>query len=276
MKVSLKGRLISGASACLLLAVAMWVVLFLSNGRVESRLAESTRDLTRVSALHSLITLTERLTTPVLKAADRGGDGSDLESEFSAASASASAAMTALDQLFTPEEATSLGYADVRERLLAVRQDATRVLTILKDPGARKKQGGQAEFDELRSSLSGRSSKVVADLRTMAEAATTAAAEGLADARATSIRSGRAALFVLVLFGIVVPFVAWWVGSAITKPVTQVSLVHKSITDGDFEQQVVVDEQGELGMLQQSSRDLLEYLRTLVVQADRLSDGDLT
>ena len=57
--LSLKGKLIAGASACLLLAVAMWVVLYLSNGRVQTRLETSIRDLDRVSGLRSLIVLTE-------------------------------------------------------------------------------------------------------------------------------------------------------------------------------------------------------------------------
>jgi methyl-accepting chemotaxis protein len=84
------------------------------------------------------------------------------------------------------------------------------------------------------------------------------------------------ALFILILFIGVVPFVGAWLGRAITTPVAQVSLVHQRIVEGDFEQQVTVSEQGELGVLQQSCRDLIDYLRTLVAQADRLSDGDLT
>ena len=54
--LSLKGKLIAGASACLVLAMAMWVVLFLSNGRVETRLETSKRDLDRVSGLRALNT----------------------------------------------------------------------------------------------------------------------------------------------------------------------------------------------------------------------------
>jgi len=274
--LSLKGKLITGASACLLLAVAMWVVLYLSNGRVESRLETSIRDLDRVSGMRALISLTERMTGPVLNAADYGSDLTEKEGEFKAASTGAATAMATLDALFTPEEARSSGYADMRDRLLDTRKDAARILEILKDPQARKDQAVDAEFDELRASLSGKSSKVVADLRKMVESETRAAGEGLDEARTTSVRSGRVALFILVLFAIVVPFVAWWVGNAITSPVTQVSLVHKAIVAGDFDQPVVVNEQGELGMLQESCKDLLSYLRSLVDQADRLSDGDLT
>ncbi|HQZ18395.1 MAG TPA: HAMP domain-containing protein, partial [Vicinamibacteria bacterium] len=274
--LSLKEKLIAGASACLLLAVAMWVVLFLSNGRVETRLQESIRDLDRVSGTRALISLTERLTGPVLNAADYGSDLAEKEGEFNTASAGAAAAMATLETLFTPEEAASSGYADVRDRLLDTRKDAARILEILKDPQARKNQTVDAEFDELRSSLSGKSSKVVADLRKMVESETRAAGEGLDDARVTSVRSGRVALFILILFAIVVPFVAYWVGKAISDPVTQVSRVHKAIVAGDFDQQVTVSEQGELGMLQESCRELLTYLRSLAEQADRLSDGDLT
>jgi methyl-accepting chemotaxis protein len=274
--LSLKGKLITGASACMLLAVAMWVVLYLSNGRVQDRLETSQRDLSRVSSLRALISLTERITTPVLNAADYGSDVAERESEFRAAAAGAAAVMVTLEGLFNPEEATSSGYASVRDRLLATKKDAGRILEILKDPGARKDKGVDAEFDELRSSLSGKSSKVVADLRKMVETQTKAAGDGLAEARATSVRSGRIALFILVLFGLVVPFVAYWVGKAISDPVSQVTRVHKSIVEGDFDQKVTVSEQGELGMLQQSCQDLLEYLRTLVDQADRLSDGDLS
>ncbi len=274
--LSLKGKLIAGASACLLLAVAMWVVLYLSNGRVQTRLETSIRDLDRVSGLRSLIVLTERITGPVLNAADYGSDVAEKEAEFNAASASAVTALSALDALFTPEEARTLGYADLREGLLATKKDAARILEILKDPTARKNKAVDAEFDELRSSLSGKSSKVVADLRKLVESETKAAGGGLEEARTISVRSGRVALFILFLFALVVPFVAYWVGKAISDPVTQVSLVHRAIVEGDFDQQVTVSEQGELGMLQQSCRELLEYLRSLVDQADRLSDGDLT
>ncbi len=274
--LSLKGKLIAGASACLLLAVAMWVVLYLSNGRVESRLETSMRDLNRVSGLRSLISLTERMTGPVLNAADYGSDLAEKEGELNAASASATNAMATLEPLFTPEEATTSGYADVRDRLLEIRKDAARILEILKDPQARKDQTVDAEFDELRSSLSGKSSKVVADLRKVVESETRAAGEGLDEARTTSVRSGRVALFIILLFAIVVPFVAYWVGKAISDPVTQVSRVHKAIVEGDFDQHVAVTEQGELGMLQESCGELLSYLRSLVGQADRLSDGDLT
>jgi methyl-accepting chemotaxis protein len=110
----------------------------------------------------------------------------------------------------------------------------------------------------------------------MVESETRAAGGGLAEARSTSVVSGRIALLILVLFALVVPFVAYWVGKAISDPVTQVSLVHRAIVEGDFERQVVVSEQGDLGALQQSCKELLEYLRTLADQADRLSGGDLT
>jgi len=274
--LSLKGKLIAGASACLVLAFAMWVVLYLSNGRVEGRLESSMRDLDRVSGLRSLITLTEKITGPVLNAADYGSDVTEKEGEFNAAATSAAAALSKLEALYTPEEAKSSGYADVRDRLLDTRKDAARILEILKDPKARKNQSVDAEFDELRSSLSGKSSKVVADLRKMVESETRAAGDGLAEARNTSVVSARVALFILILFAIVVPFVAYWVGKAISDPVTEVSLVHRAIVEGDFDRQVAVTEQGELGLLQQSCKELLEYLRSLVDQADRLSDGDLT
>jgi methyl-accepting chemotaxis protein len=274
--LSLKGKMAAGAAACMLLAIAMWVVLYLSNGLVEERLGKSRRDLARVSSLRALISVTERITTPVLKAADYGSEIAEREAEFNTASANAVAGISTLETLFTPEEATAAGYADVRDRLLATKKDAGRILEILKNPNSRKNQGVDAEFDELRSSLSGKSSKVVADLRKMVEAQTKSAGDGLADAEATSIRSGRVALVILILFAVVLPLVAYWLGKAISDPVSQVSKVHQAIVEGDFDQKVVVTEQGELGALQQSCHDLLEYLRSLVNQADRLSDGDLT
>jgi methyl-accepting chemotaxis protein len=74
----------------------------------------------------------------------------------------------------------------------------------------------------------------------------------------------------------VVPLAARSVGRSISGPVTQVTRVHQAIVAGDFEQPVFVTVEGDLGVLQESCRELLDYLRTLVVQADRLSDGDLT
>jgi methyl-accepting chemotaxis protein len=66
------------------------------------------------------------------------------------------------------------------------------------------------------------------------------------------------------------------VGRAITEPAIEVSIVHRAIVEGDLEQQVVVDEAGELGTLQRSCNELVEYLRSLAGHADRLAEGDLT
>ena len=275
-RLSLKAKLIGGAVACLVLAVAMWLVLFLSNQTVESRLETSLRDLARVSSLRALISMTERVTSPVLNAADYGSDVEEKEGEFKAASTEARAAAATLDGLFTPEESQASGYTDVRNRLFETMKDAGRILEILKDPKARKTQSVDAEFDELRSGLSAKSSKIVADLRKMVEDETKAAGVGLDDARNTSIRSGRVALVIVLLFLGVVPLVAFTVGRAIVEPVSQVSNVHRAIVQGDFDQPVQITEEGDLRTLQESCRDLLEYLRSLVEQADRLAKGDLT
>ena len=100
--------------------------------------------------------------------------------------------------------------------------------------------------------------------------------ERLLEAQATSVRSGRVALLILVLFVISVPLTARWIGRSISEPVSQVTRVHRAIVEGDFDQPVMVSAEGELGILQQSCRDLLEYLRSLVAQADQLAAGDLT
>ena len=156
--LSLKTKLTIAAAVCLLLPVAMWMVLFFSNRSVEGRLGKSERDLARVSSLRALISLTEKITSPVLNAADYGSEIDDRAAEYQAASASATAGMTRLEELFTPEEAVVSGYADVRDRLVGVAKDAGRMLQILKDPKGRKAQGLDAEFDGLHSSLSGKAS----------------------------------------------------------------------------------------------------------------------
>ena len=275
-RLSLKAKLIGGAVACLAMAVAMWAVLLLSSRAVESRLDTSQRDLARVSGLRSLISLTERVTSPVLNAADYGSDLAEREAEFKAASVAARAAAAKLDGLFVPEEAQVAGYADVRGLLFLVIKDAGRMLDILKDPNARKARSVDAEFDELRSGLSGKASKVVADLRKLVENETRAAGEGLAEARATSERSRWVQLAILLLFMVVVPALALAVGRAIIGPVSQVSKLHRAIVQGDFDHPVEVTEAGDLRTLQESCRELLAYLRSLVEQADRLAKGDLT
>ena len=261
---------------CLLLAVAMWAVLFLSNRSVEAYLATSQRDLARVSFLRGLISVTERITAPALSAAP--GDVAELDAraaQFQAAAGNAQEGLAALEGLFTAEQAASTGYAAVRVSLLAAARDAGRIFAILKSPAAERGAAG-AELDELHSSLPGESAKVVADLRAQVAAATQGAVQGLAEASATSVRGGRLAFLILVLFAFAVPLVAIWVGRAISEPVSQVSLVHKAIVEGDFSHPVSITEGGELGALQQSCKDLLEYLQSLAAQADRFSEGDLT
>ena len=271
---SLKSRLAIAAALCLLLPISMWIVLFLSNGSVEERLTKSHRDLTRVSALRGLISLTEKVTTPVLNAADYGSDIENREAEYKDAAAGASAGLARLEELFTPIEATQTGFADVRAELLGTVRDAARLLEIVTDRETKKSH--EAEFDELRATLSGKSSKVITELRKMVENQTKAAGDGLLEAQATSVRSGRVALLILILFVISVPLLARGIGRSISEPVAQVTLIHKAIVEGDFDKPVIVTAEGELGNLQQSCRDLVEYLRTLVAQADQLSAGDLT
>ncbi|MBK5256797.1 MAG: HAMP domain-containing protein [Vicinamibacteria bacterium] len=274
--VSVRAALIRGASVCLVLAVAMWAILFLSNRSVEARLSDSRRALVRVSGLRSLISITEKITTPVLNAADYGSEMAEREKEFREASARATAAAARLDEVFTAAEAVSSGYAEVRSSLFETAKGGGRILEILKNPTARKDKNTEAEFEELRASLAGKSSKVVADIRMMVETETKAAGDHLDVARDTSVRAGRMALFVLVLFLIAVPLVALFVARAIAHPVGQVTRIHRSIVDGDFEQTVTVTEEGELGILQRSCQDLLQYLQTLSTQANALSNGDLT
>ena len=204
--LSLKSRVAIAAAVCLLLPISMWIVLFLSNRSVEERLTKSQRDLARVSGLRGLISLTEKVTTPVLNAADYGSDIEDRESEYKDAAAGAGAGIGQLEGLFTPEEAAASGFADLRTRLLGTVRDAARILEILKDPALKKSH--EAEFDELRSSLSGKSGRVIADLRKMVEGQTRAAGEGLLEAQATSVRSGRVALLILV----VLTSAVWYIG----------------------------------------------------------------
>ena len=104
--LSLKSRVAIAAAVCLLLPISMWIVLFLSNRSVEERLTKSQRDLARVSGLRGLISLTEKVTTPVLNAADYGSDIEDREAEYKDAAAGASAGLAKLEGLFTSQEAT--------------------------------------------------------------------------------------------------------------------------------------------------------------------------
>ena len=271
--LSLRTKLAIAAGVCLVLPIAMWLVLFLSNRSVEARIAKSQRDLARVSSLRALISLTEKITTPALNAADYGSDLDRRESEYKEASAGATAALSRMEDLFTAEEAVASGYSEVRARLMATSKDAGRILEILKDPKARKDHGG--EFDELRSALPTKSSKVVADVRKLVETETKGAGEGLAEAQATSVRADAIALLILLIFFVAMPLVARSIGQSISKPVAQVTEVHKAIVEGDFDRPVAVTAEGELGQLQQSCQDLLGYLKSLASQADRFSDGDL-
>ena len=273
---SLREKVMIAAAIGLALPIAMWLVLFLSNQSVETRLRASERDLRRVSSLRSLISLTERVTAPVLNAADYGSDLADREAEFKAETTKVADAQKSLDDLFSAEEATAAGYADVRTRLAEVIRNGTRILDIVKDQQARKNPAVESEFDELRSQLSGKSSRVVADIRKMVETHTRAAGDGLAGARTTSVSAGRLALLILVAFLILLPLVARGIFRSIEGPVKQVSDVNRHIVEGDFDQVVEVTAEGELGALQKSSRDLLEYLQSLSAHADRLAEGDLS
>lgn len=274
-KLSLKTKLIVGASAWLALVVAMWVIPFLSNRSIEGQLTRSQRDLARVSSLRALISLTERMSGPALEAAQGGGDANVQQAAFRAASESATAEMGTLEILFTPQEAAATGYADVKSALLTTASMAARTLEIARAPEA-ERSAAETELAGLRSTLPERSAAVVADLRSLVADETRAAGDRLDDARTNSARSGRLALSVLILFGVVAPLLALWIARAVTQPVLQVTTIHKAIVEGDFDQPVTVTEEGTLGTLQKSCNDLVEYLQSLTAQADRFSRGDLS
>ena len=275
-ELSLNSRFLIAAAVCAALPLAMWLVLYFANRSVDQRMAASQDDLARVSSLRGLISLTEKMTAPVLNAADYGSEVDQRALESKAAQSDVMAGIDRLESLFPESEAQARRYQGTKGEILSIIKDTNRLIEILKAASARKASASGVEFDTLRSGLPAKASKTVAELRKLVEEETSHASEGLASVRGTVASAARLALGLLVAFVVLLPFIGLSIRRGISDPVAQVTRIHKAVVEGDFTQSVAVTTDGELGTLQQSCRDLVDYLQALAAQADRLAAGDLT
>ena len=75
-----------------------------------------------------------------------------------------------------------------------------------------------------------------------------------------------------VLIGVVA---AGFLMRTITRPLAEITEVAQAVAAGDFSRQVTINRRDEVGQLAHAFRSLLDYIKSIAVAADTLSQGDL-
>ncbi|GEM_PF-273360 len=71
-------------------------------------------------------------------------------------------------------------------------------------------------------------------------------------------------------------FVAFFISRAIARPVNEIARVADSVAVGDVQHQIHFDSRDEIGILANSFRQLIDYLKSLAGAAERIAANDLT
>jgi methyl-accepting chemotaxis protein len=94
---------------------------------------------------------------------------------------------------------------------------------------------------------------------------------------ASAYASARTLTLVLIALAILVAAgIAFVVSRALTRGVRQALVAAQGIAEGDVEQHVDIRSKDELGDLGVAFSSMIDYLRRLAADADRIADGDLT
>ena len=94
----------------------------------------------------------------------------------------------------------------------------------------------------------------------------------MAELRTSQIKNIGVSLAVVLMLGIALGLIT----RTITRPLVSITRSAALIAQGDVEQDVTVHSDDELGLLADSFRDMIEYIRSVARGADSLSRGDAT
>ena len=115
-----------------------------------------------------------------------------------------------------------------------------------------------------------------AQIQALDEFAHNKAAEFMTDAQATADRTYEVTVAILISVFAIALAISLFITRSITAPLTEVSQVADQISLGDLEQEVSYRSKDEIGVLANSFRELVGYIRGMAGAADRLAQGDLT
>jgi methyl-accepting chemotaxis protein len=92
-----------------------------------------------------------------------------------------------------------------------------------------------------------------------------------------TINSSITAILILSIVALVIGLgAAWIITRGITKPVSDIAAVADAIATGDIEQSIELESKDELGMLAESFRSLINYMKELASAAESIADNNLT
>ena len=115
-----------------------------------------------------------------------------------------------------------------------------------------------------------------AQIQALDEFAHNKAAEFMTDAQATADRTYEVTVAILISVFAIALAISLFITRSITAPLTEVSQVADQISLGDLEQEVSYRSKDEIGVLANSFRELVGYIRGMAGAADRLAQGDMT
>ncbi len=102
-------------------------------------------------------------------------------------------------------------------------------------------------------------------------------AKAASDESHATIASTITIMIVLSVLGLVVgALAAFIITKGITKPIGQISAVAEEIAIGDVQQDIDIHSKDEIGVLADSFRKLVEYMKDLSSVAERIAEKDLT
>ena len=98
------------------------------------------------------------------------------------------------------------------------------------------------------------------------------------DAKATQASSSAITLAIGFVIGAVLigVFVAFFIARGISRPVSEMARAAQEIAVGDVDQSIVLESNDEIGMLADSFRRLIDYMKELAGHAEKIADKDLT
>ncbi|MBT6148719.1 MAG: HAMP domain-containing protein [Gemmatimonadetes bacterium] len=117
---------------------------------------------------------------------------------------------------------------------------------------------------------------MLAQIQALDEFAQNKAAQFMAGAEETAAHTYEVTVVILASVFVACLVISIFIARSITTPLAEVSLIADQINIGNLGHEVSYRSKDEIGVLSDSFRELIEYVRGMTAAADRLAQGDLT
>ncbi len=90
-------------------------------------------------------------------------------------------------------------------------------------------------------------------------------------------KAGFQLIVVLGILGVIAGLtIGWMIARSISRPVTQMANIAQQISQGDIDHNIEVHSKDEIGMLANSFKELIIYMKTMAGAAEKIANSDLT